>query len=150
MAARRISDSKPGRSARSRLQARCIHTRCPTWRADEGASASKHPGAAHLQALRRMVPHLRRAVQERTVRPKLGEIATNGSIRTKDSRCPSGETGRHKGLEQLSPRGETPEVTPVKVGEGPDRIPHPVELTPNQARRITTSTGRRREQTAGT
>ena len=36
---------------------------------------------------------------------------------------PSGGIGRHKGLENLSPRGETPEVTPVKVGEGPDRIP---------------------------
>ncbi len=62
---------------------------------------------------------------------------------------PSGGIGRHKGLENLSPRGETSEVTPVKVGEGPDRIPHAVELTPNQARRIT-SAGRRREQTAGT
>ena len=48
--------------------------------------------------------------------------------------CPSGGIGRHKGLEQLSPRGETPGVTPVKVGEGPDHVPQLVELTPNQAR----------------
>jgi hypothetical protein len=39
-------------------------------------------------------------------------------------------------LKKLSPRGETPEVNPVKVGEGPDHVPQLVELTPNQARRI--------------
>ena len=32
--------------------------------------------------------------------------------------------GRHKGLEQLSPRGETPEVKPVKVGEDPGLSPN--------------------------
>jgi hypothetical protein len=39
-------------------------------------------------------------------------------------------------LNNLSPRGETPGVEPVKVGEGPDHVPQLVELTPNQARRI--------------
>ena len=64
--------------------------------------------------------------------------------------CPSGGIGRHKGLIELSSRGETPGMTPVKVGEDPGHVPQLAELTPNQARRILVSMGRRREQTAGT
>src|SRR5690606_22318605 len=43
---------------------------------------------------------------------------------------PGGEIGRHKGLEDLSPPGETPGVAPVKFGERPGPRSEP---TPSQA-----------------
>ena len=73
--------------------------------------------------------------------------------RSAEPDCPSGGSGRHKGLENLSAPGETLEMTPVKVGEGPDHVPQLVELTPNQAHRIKLARGegvesRRRAPTA--
>ena len=68
------------------------------------------------------------------------------------ARCPSGEIGRHKGLEiNLSPLGETREVTPVKFGERPG-CAHVVRARANAepSRGSTRVCGRCREQTAGT
>ncbi len=68
------------------------------------------------------------------------------------ARCPSGEIGRHKGLESnLSPSGETWEVTPVKFGESPGCActlarPSQRRAKPHACR----AGGRCREQTAGT
>lgn len=52
-------------------------------------------------------------------------------LQTASPFCPGGEIGRRRGLKpNLSPSGETPEVKPVKLGEGPGRKS---ELMPSQA-----------------
>ena len=62
--------------------------------------------------------------------------------------CPSGGIGRRRGLRtNLSPPGETPEVKPVKLGEGPGPQ---VRANAEPSPRIERSKGRCREQTAGT